>query len=173
MLYDKPLVFWSLKKCYCASPSLWPWLKLWWSLLSSFECLVNNSFQFPFCLVFLSVPGLNSLLTPEQADISDFPEHLLPILPYQELYPAAHILLLPHISCCHLFLCLLPAFSDAFCSSLCPSVDSRFICTPHHPHGKPFMLCPVADWWGPSTCVTCLLLPFIHSMLLLLWFKHS
>lgn len=51
MLYDKPLVFWSLKKCYCASPSLWPWLKLWWSPLSSFECLVNNSFQLPSCLL--------------------------------------------------------------------------------------------------------------------------
>lgn len=51
MLYDKPLVFWSLKKCYCASPSLWAWLQLWWSPLSSFECLVNNSFQFPSCLL--------------------------------------------------------------------------------------------------------------------------
>lgn len=51
MLYDKPLAFWSLKKCYCASPSFWPWLKLWWFLLRSLECLINDSFQFPPCLV--------------------------------------------------------------------------------------------------------------------------
>lgn len=51
MLYNKTLVFWSLKKCSCANPSLWPQLKSQWSLLKSLECLINDFFQFPPCLV--------------------------------------------------------------------------------------------------------------------------
>lgn len=142
----------SLKKWYYASPSFWPWLKLWWSVLSILERLINNSFQWPPCLV--SVPGLNSLLDPWVscyfwlAIVSSPPPPIPPALPRCSCTsPSSHFLLpsFPMFAA-GLFLCFFPHWSLCICP--------RFTCTPHHPHAKSFMLCPGSDWCGPSNYET-------------------